>query len=68
MGIPNFFSSFFLLKALERVAAYVSFPFITIGLITLSALAGHTIFSESLPRRKVLLILLGILGTLALTL
>jgi len=68
MGIPNFFSSFFLLKTLGRVAAYVSFPFITIGLIALSALAGHTIFSESLPRRKILLILLGILGALALTL
>ncbi len=67
MGIPNFFSSFFLLKTLGRVPAYVSFPFITIGLITLSALAGYTIFSESLSRKKVLLILLGILGALALT-
>ena len=67
MGIPNFFSSFFLLKALEQVPAYVFFPFITIGLITLSALAGYIFFSENLPRRKVILILLGILGALALT-
>jgi drug/metabolite transporter (DMT)-like permease len=54
LGVPNFFSSYFLLKAL--------FPFINIGIIILSALAGHLLFKEELDRKKVVLILLGIIA------
>ncbi len=62
IGIPNFFSSYFLLKALTEVPAYISFPFISVNLIVLSSLAGYLIFSEKLTRRKLLLIVLAAAG------
>jgi len=62
LGAPNFFSSYFLLKALAAIPAYVVFPFINIGIIILSALAGHWLFKEELDRKKVVLILLGIIA------
>jgi drug/metabolite transporter (DMT)-like permease len=62
LGIPNYFSSYFLLKALGLIPAYVVFPFINIGIIILSALAGYLLFKEELGPKKVLLILLGILA------
>ncbi len=62
LGVPNFFSSYFLLKALAAIPAYVVFPFINIGIIILSALAGHLLFKEELDRKKVVLILLGIIA------
>jgi drug/metabolite transporter (DMT)-like permease len=62
LGVPNFFSSFFLLKALASIPAYVVFPFINIGIIILSALGGHLLFKEKLDRKKVVLILLGIIA------
>ena len=62
LGVPNFFSSYFLLKALVLIPAYVTFPFINIGIIITSALAGHFLFKEELNRKKILLILLGIIA------
>jgi glucose uptake protein GlcU len=67
LGVPNFFSSYFLLKALAAIPAYVVFPFINIGIIILSALAGHLLFKEELDRKKVLLILLGIIAVFLLS-
>jgi len=62
LGIPNFFSSYFLLKALVLIPAYVAFPFINIGIIISSALAGHLLFKEELNPKKIFLILLGIIA------
>jgi drug/metabolite transporter (DMT)-like permease len=67
LGIPNFFSSYFLLKALGLIPAYVVFPFINIGIIILSALAGYFLFKEELSPKKVVLILLGIIAVFALS-
>ena len=66
IGIPNFFSSFLLLKALSTLPAYISFPFITVGLIAFSSFFGYVIFSEKLTYRKMILIFFGILGILIL--
>ena len=67
LGIPNFFSSYFLLKALVLIPAYIVFPFINTGMIILSALLGYLFFKERLSRKKVVLIFLGILALLFLT-
>ncbi len=67
LGIPNFFSSYFLLKALESIPAYVVFPFINTGIIILSSLFGCLLFKERLDRKKIMLITLGILAVFFLT-
>lgn len=67
IGIPNFFSSYFLLKALKTVPAYVSFPFISVNLIIFSTISGYIIFSEKLCKRKVLLLGIGAIGVTLLT-
>jgi drug/metabolite transporter (DMT)-like permease len=67
LGIPNYFSTYFLLKALESIPAYITFPFINIGMIILSALLGYLFFKEKLNRKKIFLIILGIIAVLFLT-
>lgn len=67
MGIPNYFSTFFLLKALQVIPAYVAFPFINIGTIIFSALLGYFAFKEKLGKKKIVFIFLGIIAVLLLT-
>lgn len=67
LGIPNFFSSFFVLKALEEIPAYVAFPFINIGIIILSALSGYLFFRERLSPYRIGLMGLGIVSVFLLT-
>jgi drug/metabolite transporter (DMT)-like permease len=67
MGVPNFFSSFFLLKALTSIPAYIVFPSINVGMIILSALTGYLLFKEKLDRKKVVLLILGAVAVLVLT-
>jgi len=68
LGIPNFFSSYFVLLALsEGIPAYVTFPFINIGIIITSALSGRILFREKPSARKVALIFLGIIAIILLT-
>jgi len=68
LGIPNFFSSYFVLLALSKgIPAYITFPFINIGIIILSAILGKILFKEKLPMKRTLLIILGIGAILLLT-
>jgi drug/metabolite transporter (DMT)-like permease len=67
LGIPNFFSSYCLLRALIDVPGYVAFPFINIGIIILSALSGFILFKERLTLKRVGLICLGIVAVFILT-
>jgi len=67
LGVPNFFASYFLLKALALIPAYIVFPFVYVGVIILSALAGYLIFKEELTGKKMLLIFLGIVAVVILT-
>ncbi len=67
LGIPNFFSSYFLLKALALIPAYIVFPFVYVGVIILSALAGRFVFNEELSVKRVFLILIGIVAVIILT-
>lgn len=67
LGVPNFFSSYFILKALQTVPAYVTFPLINVGMIILSSLIGAKFFDERLGRKKIILVVLGIIAVLLLT-
>ncbi len=48
----SIFSGHFLLKALQAVTAYISFPFISVNSIILSTIAGYVIFSENAQKKK----------------
>ncbi|MBR0136692.1 MAG: hypothetical protein IJM18_10850 [Clostridia bacterium] len=52
IGIPNYFSTRFLLKALETVPAFVTYPVYNIGAIILIGIAGILIFKEKASTRK----------------
>jgi drug/metabolite transporter (DMT)-like permease len=50
VGIPNLFSSYFLIRALDSIKAAVAFPFFSVGSMSLIALAGVILFRERLSR------------------
>lgn len=52
LGVPNYFASRFLLLALTRVRATVTFPVYNIGTIVLVTLAGVIFFREKLSLQK----------------
>jgi len=68
LGIPNFFSSYFVLLALSKgIPAYITFPFINIGIIISSAILGTILFKEKLSLKRTLLIISGVGAILLLT-
>ncbi len=67
LGVPNFFSSYCLLRALIDIPGYVAFPFINIGIIILSALSGFALFKERLTPKRLALVFLGIVAVAFLT-
>lgn len=52
VGIPNFFSSQLLLRALEELAAVVVYPVYSVGGILAVTVAGVLLFRERLSRRQ----------------
>lgn len=52
VGIPNLFSSFFLIRGLESVPAGVAFPVFGAGTIAVVNLGGFILFRERLDRRE----------------
>lgn len=54
IGVPNYFSSRFLLLALGRIPAVVSYPVYNISTIVIISLVGVFFFREKLDRRKLL--------------
>lgn len=67
IGVPNFCSSYFMLKTLAVIPAYIAFPFINIGMIVLSALVGAFFFKEWLGKKKIALLCLAIVAVWFLT-
>jgi len=53
LGVPNFLSSLFLLKALATVPAVIAFPTYSVATILVVALAGLLIFREKLSKKQV---------------
>jgi drug/metabolite transporter (DMT)-like permease len=68
LGIPNFFSIYFLLKSLS-IGYDIStvFPVTNVGIIVLSTLSGYFFFKESLLRGKIIGIGLAILAIILMT-
>lgn len=52
VGVPNYFSSFLLLKALSRLQAVVAFPAFSVGTILTVTVLGALLFGEKLGRRQ----------------
>jgi len=52
IGIPNFFASRFILKALEEIPAIIVYPTRGVGGIVLVLLAGVFLFGERLKKRQ----------------
>jgi len=50
LGVPNMFSSYFLLAALARLPAVLVYPFVNIGIILITSLAAWLIWGEGLNR------------------
>lgn len=52
LGIPNYFSSRFLLLSLQDIAAMVAYPTYSVGTIVFVTVVGMALFRERISRRK----------------
>ena len=52
LGVPNFFSCRFLLKALNDVAAVIAFPTFSVTTVVVVTLSGLLIFKEKLSKKQ----------------
>lgn len=52
IGVPNYFASRFLLRALEQLPAVLVYPISNLGALALATLAGVTLFRERLDGRS----------------
>lgn len=64
LGVPNYFSLFFLLKSLQRsgMESSVVFPMVNIGVVTTAAVVAYFGFKEHLTKFNILGIALAILA------
>ena len=53
VGVPNYFSTLFLLLALQSIPALVAYPASSVGTIVLILLCGRFFFKEKLTRRQI---------------
>ena len=67
VGVPNLFSSFFLIRALREVSAAVAFPFYSVGSMLLIVLGGGLLFRERLQRNDYIGVMLAALSLLLLS-
>ena len=56
VGVPNYFSTLFLLMALETVPAIVAYPASSVGSIVLILLCGRFFFRERLTKKQLIAI------------
>lgn len=63
VGIPNFFSSRFLLSSLDNVSAVIAYPTFSVGTMLVVTLVGVTFFGEKLKKNQwsALVMILGAL-------
>ena len=59
LGIPNYFSTVFLLAALSTLPAMIVYPVINIGVIMVTTLAAYIIFKEKLNYFGIAALILG---------
>ena len=53
LGVPNYYSARFLLKALGEIPAVVAYPTFSIGTIAVITLTGVIVFKEKITRRQI---------------
>lgn len=66
LGIPNYFSAYFILKALQQLSGAIAFTLNNIGIILLSTFLGFIIWQEPLKRRAIYAITLAIFSVILL--
>ena len=62
VGIPNLFSSYFLILSLDTVKASVAYPIYSAGSILLINLGGFFIFKEKIARKNKFAIVLIVIA------
>ena len=67
VGVPNLFSSFFLIRALRVIPAAVAFPFYSVGSMLLIVLGGGLLFRERLQRSDYIGVTLAALALILLS-
>ncbi|HRB19940.1 MAG TPA: hypothetical protein PKZ14_07645, partial [Chitinophagales bacterium] len=62
LGIPNYFSLYFLLKTLDTLTwqSSIIFPINNLGIVGLSAIAGVALFQEKMNTQKIIGFILAI--------
>lgn len=60
LGIPNYFSIFFVLRSLESMPSSIVFPILNIGVVVISAVVGWAYYKEQLSKLNLLGIILAI--------
>jgi drug/metabolite transporter (DMT)-like permease len=68
LGIPNVFSTIFLLGALNTIPAMIVYPVVNIGVILVTTIAAYTIYKETLNKYGIGAILMGTAAILLLSL
>ena len=66
LGIPNYFSIYFLLKSLQSFDTSLVFPVLNISVVLCSALVGWKIYNEDLSKTKILGLILACISILIL--
>lgn len=62
VGIPNLFSSYFLILSLDTVKASIAYPVFTAGSILLINIGGYLLFREKVAKKNQLAIMLIIIA------
>lgn len=52
VGVPNYFSSLFMLRSLTTIPAVIAYPIYSVGGIVVASMAGVLFFRERLSRRR----------------
>ncbi len=67
MGVPNVFSTIFLLGALSQLPAIFVYPTINIGIIIFTAIGAYTIWKEKMNKVGIVALISGIVAILFLS-
>jgi len=54
LGVPNYFCTRFLLKALTQIPAFIVYPSYSVTTVILISLFGRLFFKEKLNRRQLI--------------
>lgn len=67
LGVPNVFSTIFLLAALSQLPAIIVYPTINIGIIILAAIGAYALWREGMNKAGIAALISGILAIMLLS-